>query len=56
MCCTGRCEWEKNDYVNGGTKCLKPLRGRCIEDGEAMEDDDMVGNNYQDCDDDDGEY
>jgi len=50
MCCTGRCEFEKNDYVNGGTRCLKPLWGRCPEDGEVYEEE-YVENNYQDRDD-----
>jgi heterodisulfide reductase subunit A-like polyferredoxin len=29
MCCTGYCKWEVNDYVNGGTRCRRPLREPC---------------------------
>jgi len=29
MCCTGQCPYEVNDYVNGGTKCLKPKFRTC---------------------------
>ena len=39
MCCSGQCKWERNDYVNGGTSCMRPLRlKRCPH--EETEDED----------------
>ena len=39
MCCSGQCKWERNDYVNGGTSCMRPLRlKRCPHEETGDED------------------
>lgn len=51
MCCTGSCKWEKNDYVNGGTRCLKPLRKKCPMDDEGYDEEDLYRQDIYDDDD-----